>query len=113
MPALLLTAHDCTSHVHMIVGSNPLASARCAKSIEVGAKPKIVAPADADVHYVLAQRIDEGDVEWIKKSFDEQLLGSLGREEVDNFVDAVFVTSGGSCATSMYEIASGRVQIAD
>ena len=113
MSALLLTAHDCSSHVHMIVGSNPLASARCAKSIEVGAKPKVVAPADADVHYVLAQRIDEGGVEWIQKSFDEQLLGSLGREEVDNFVDAVFVTSGGSCATSMYEIASGRLQIAD
>ena len=113
MSALLLTAQNCTSHVHMIVGSNPLASARCAKSIEVGAKPKIVAPAEADVHYVLARRIDEGDAEWIQKSFDEQLLGSLGREEVGNFVDAVFVTSGGNCAASVYEIASGRVQIAD
>ena len=109
----LLTAHDCTSHVHIIVGSNPLASARCAKSLEVGAKPKIVAPADADVHYVLAQRINEGKVEWIQRSFDEQLLGSFGREEVGRFVDAVFVTSGGSCATSMYEIASRQVQIAD
>ncbi|CAF9930912.1 MAG: hypothetical protein HETSPECPRED_007744 [Heterodermia speciosa] len=101
MPALLLAAHDCTSHVHMIVGSNPLASARCAKSIEVGAKPKVVAPADADVHYVLAQRIDEGNVEWIQKSFDEQLLGSLGREEVNQVVDAVFVTSGGNSATNV------------
>ena len=113
MPALLLAAHDCTSHVHMIVGSNPLASARCAKSIEVGAKPKIVAPADADVHYVLAQRIDEGNVEWIQKSFEEQLLGSLGREEVNHVVDAVFVTSGGNSATSTCEIASRRAHNAD
>lgn len=102
MAVPLLTAHDCTGHVHLIVGSNPLASARCAKSIEVGAKPKVLAPADADVHYVLASRIDEGEVEWIRKSFDEHLLWTLGRNEIDNFVDAVFVTSGGKTAASMF-----------
>ena len=99
MPAPLLTAHDCTNHVHLILGSNPLASARCAKSIEVGAKPKVVAPPDADIHYVLAKRIEEGEVEWIQKPFSEELLQILGRDEIDNFVDAVFVTSGGKTAT--------------
>lgn len=98
----LLTAHDCAGHVHLIIGSNPLASTRCAKSIEVGAKPKIVAPAGADVHYVLARRIEEGEVDWLRKEFDDQMLQTLGREEVSHVVDAVFVTSGSKTATSMY-----------
>lgn len=95
MAPALLTAQDCTGHVHIIVGSNPLASARCAKSLEVGAKPKIIAPPDADVHYVLAKRIEIGEVEWIQESFQDAHLTTLGRDEVANVVDAVFVTSGG------------------
>ena len=49
----LLTAIDSTSHVHLIVGSNPLAAARCTKSLEVGAIPIVIAPETADVHYGL------------------------------------------------------------
>ena len=40
----LLTSFDCSGQVHLIVGSNPLARARCAKSLEVGAKVKFIAP---------------------------------------------------------------------
>ena len=98
----LLTALDCEGQVHLIIGSNPLASARCAKSVEVGAKPKIIARADADVHYVLAKRIEQGEVEWIKKDLDDEDLTTFGREEVDGVVDAVFVTSGGKSNLSMY-----------
>ncbi len=104
----LLTALDSTGHVHLIVGSNPLASARCSKSIEVGAKPKVIAPADAEIHYVLAKRIEDGEVEWIKKNFEDADLSTLGREEVNNFVDAVFVTVNGKNAFSMGDLASGR-----
>lgn len=100
MPAPLLTAHDASGHVHLIIGSNPLASARCAKSIEVGAKPKIVAPPDAEIHYALMKRIEEGAVEWVKKGFEDDMLTTLGRDEVDNVVDAVFVTLGGKKASS-------------
>lgn len=100
MPSLL-TALDCEKHIHLIIGSNPLASARCAKSIEVGAKPKIIAPADADVHYVLAKRIEDGEVEWIQDGFKDDHLTTLGRNEVENVVDAVFITSGGKSALSM------------
>ena len=100
MPSLL-TALDCEKNIHLIIGSNPLASARCAKSIEVGAKPKIIAPADADVHYVLAKRIEDGEVEWIQDGFKDDHLTTLGRDEVENVVDAVFVTSGGKSALSM------------
>jgi hypothetical protein len=102
MPAPLLTAIDSVGHVHLIVGSNPLASARCARSIEVGAKPKIVAPANAEVHYVLAKRIEEGEVEWIKEGFEDAHLTTLGRDEVDTVVDAVFVTSNGKSTMSIY-----------
>ena len=100
MPSLL-TALDCERHIHLIIGSNPLASARCAKSIEVGAKPKIIAHADADIHYVIAKRIEDGEAEWIQEGFKDDHLTNLGRDEVDNVVDAVFVTSGGKSALSM------------
>ncbi|QDS68490.1 hypothetical protein FKW77_010857 [Venturia effusa] len=88
----LLTAVDSTNHVHLIIGSNPLAGARCARSLEVGAIPKLIAPEDAIVHYGLTKRIEEGKVEWKKAEFEDGDLTTLGREEVGNVVDAVFVT---------------------
>lgn len=104
----LLTAQDSAGHVHIIVGSNPLASTRCSKSIEVGAKPKVIAPADADIHYVLAKRIEDGEVEWFKKNFEDIDLSTLGRDEVDNVVDAVFVTANGKNALSRRHSPFGR-----
>ncbi|PQE06193.1 uroporphyrin-III C-methyltransferase precorrin-2 dehydrogenase sirohydrochlorin ferrochelatase [Rutstroemia sp. NJR-2017a BBW] len=93
-PISLLTAVDSTSHVHLIVGSNPLAGARCAKSLEVGAKPLLIAPETAELHYTLQKRIDNGEVKWLKKSFEDDDVMRLGREEIGGVVDAVFVTSG-------------------
>ena len=93
-PPALLTALDCDNQVHLIVGSNPLAGARCSKSLGVCAKPILIAPANATLHYGLQKRIDEGQVEWLKKNFDDDDLRRLGRDEVDGFVDAVFVTLG-------------------
>jgi uroporphyrin-III C-methyltransferase len=93
MPALL-TAVDSTNHVHLIIGTNPLASARCSRSIFVGATPKVIAPAVSELHYGLQKRIEAGEVEWIQKPFDIELLTTLGREEVNKVVDAVFVTVG-------------------
>lgn len=101
MAPALLTAVDCTAHVHLIVGSNPLAGARCTRAIEVGATPRLIAPADATIHYGIAKRIDEGQVEWIKRDFRDEDLTTLGREEVDHVVDAVFVTIGGRNPLSM------------
>lgn len=100
MPTPLLTTLDSEGHIHLIIGSNPLASARCAKSIEAGAKPKIIAPADADVHYVLAKRIEDGQAEWIKENFQDNHISCLGRDKVNNVVDAVFVTSAVKNASS-------------
>lgn len=104
MSDLLLTAQDTSGHVHLIIGSNSLASARCAKSLEVGALPKLVAPAEAEIHYTLQKRIEEGNLEWIKKDFEEEDLKRWGRKEVDNVVDAVFVTIGGKNGLSITHI---------
>lgn len=94
MPPLLLTAQDSSGHIHLIIGANSLASARCNKSIEVGAKAKVIARADAEVHYALRKKIDDGCVEWIQKEFEDPDLIRLGRKEIDHVVDAVFVTVG-------------------
>ena len=107
MPAPMLTAQDSAGHVHLIVGSNPLASARCAKSIEFGAKPKIIAPADAEIHYVLMKRIEIGEVQWINRMFQDDDLKTLGRGDVENVVDAVFVTLSGKAPLSKW--ATGRI----
>lgn len=90
----LLTAVDATSHIHLIVGSNSLASARCSRSLEVGAIPIVIAPETAEIHYGLQKRIDAEEVKWLQKSFEERDLMTLGRQDVGGFVDAVFVTSG-------------------
>lgn len=100
MAPALLTAVDSTDHVHLVIGTNPLAGARCSQSLEVGAKVKLIAPADANIHYGLQKRVDDAQVEWLKKDFDGDDVKTLGREEVDGFVDAVFVTLGGKHALS-------------
>ncbi|KAF4625208.1 hypothetical protein G7Y89_g12961 [Cudoniella acicularis] len=90
----LLTSIDSSSHIHLIIGSNTLAAARCAKSIEVGAKPILIAPETADLHYSLQKRIDSGEVNWLKKTYADEDVLHHGREEIGGVVDAVFVTSG-------------------
>merc|ERR1711981_95174 len=92
MPPSLLTSVDSTDHVHLIIGSNPLASARCAKSIEAGARPMLIAPKDSIVHYGLRKRIDDKQISWIERDFQDDDLKTWGRAEVDGYVDAVFVT---------------------
>lgn len=92
MTISLLTAVNSTSHIHLIIGSNPPASTRCAKSLEVGAKPKLIAPETGELHYALQKRIDAGEVEWLRKTFEDSDLLQLGREEIDGVADAVFVT---------------------
>lgn len=93
---LLLTAVNAKSQIYLIVGSNPLAAARCAKCLEVGAIPIVIAPPSDDIHPTLARRIEEKKVNWIEREFQDKDLSGLGRAEVDYVVDAVFVTLGSS-----------------
>ena len=88
----LLTAIDSTSHIHLIVGANSLAAARCAKSLDVGAKPLLIAPETAELHHSLQKRIEANEVRWLAKAFEDDDVLRLGREEIGRVVDAVFVT---------------------
>lgn len=98
----LLTAVDSTLHIHLIIGSNPLASSRVTKSLEVGAKPLIIAPEGSNVHFGLEKRIEDGEVKWVKKEFEEKDLWTFGREELGGWVDAVFVAGGGKSVQSEF-----------
>ncbi|KAI9668726.1 MAG: hypothetical protein M1829_005266 [Trizodia sp. TS-e1964] len=98
----LLAAINCTSHVHLIVGSNSLAAARCTRSLEVGAIVKLVAPTDAEIAFSLQNRIDAVEIQWVKADFGDFHLTQLGREEVDGFVDACFVTLGAEHPSSFH-----------
>ncbi|KAA8645686.1 hypothetical protein EYZ11_005265 [Aspergillus tanneri] len=94
--APLMMAINAEFQVHLIVGTNPLAAARCMKSLEVGARPIIIAPDTTDLQYTLSERIEDGSAQWVRREFQDTDLTSLGREEVDHVVDTVFVTLGGS-----------------
>ncbi|KAF2205113.1 uroporphyrin-III C-methyltransferas-like protein [Delitschia confertaspora ATCC 74209] len=102
MAPALLTAMNSTGHVHLIIGSNPLAGARCTRSLEVGATPIVIAPQDGTVHYSLMKRIEAGEIKWLQRSFQDDDLTSCGRTEVDSVVDAVFVTVGGKLPLSTH-----------
>lgn len=97
----LMTAWNVESQIHLIVGANPLAAARCTKSLDAGAQPIIVAPDTADMHFTLAEHIANGSAKCIRRDFQDGDLTSLGREEVDRVVDTVFVTLGGGHPLSM------------
>ncbi|KIW16045.1 hypothetical protein PV08_06096 [Exophiala spinifera] len=91
IPALL-TAQACVDNVHLVLGSGPLAASRCFKSLEVGARPIIVTSNATDLHFNLRSCIEDGRIGHIEREFQEKDLNTLGREEVDRYVDAVFVT---------------------
>ena len=92
MPALL-TAQDCVGHIHLIIGSGPLAASRCAKSLDVEAHPVLIAPERSELHYPLATSIENGLVSWVKHDFEEADLSTHGRLDVGGWADAVFVAS--------------------
>ncbi|OCT45910.1 Uroporphyrinogen-III C-methyltransferase [Cladophialophora carrionii] len=88
----LLTAQNCVDQIHLVLGSGPLAASRCVKSLEVGARPVVVFPESEDVHFTLAAAVEQGRVQWLQREFQQEDVKRLGREEVDGYVDAVFVT---------------------
>ncbi|KAL4805515.1 tetrapyrrole methylase [Aspergillus unguis] len=92
----LLVSLNPDSQVHLIIGANPLAAARCTKSVQTGAKPVVVSPESESLQYTLAAHIETGSAEWVRREFEDSDLTTLGREEVDHVVDMVFVTLGGS-----------------
>ncbi|KAL4906870.1 hypothetical protein BDW74DRAFT_149834 [Aspergillus multicolor] len=92
----LLASINAESQVHLIVGANPLAAARCTKSVQAGAKPVLVSPESESLQYTLAAHVENGTADWLRRVFKDDDLTTLGREEVDYVVDMVFVTLGGN-----------------
>jgi uroporphyrin-III C-methyltransferase len=50
------------------------------------------------MHYGLLKRIEEQEIQWEKREFQDDDLKTLGREAVDHVADAVFVTQKGELA---------------
>jgi uroporphyrin-III C-methyltransferase len=97
----LLTAQHCAGHVHLIVGANPLAASRAASSLAAGAKPILIAPtwsSPDELHYSLTALIASNQLTHLARALRREDLFTLGREEVDGVVDAVFVTSPAAAA---------------
>ncbi|KAL4821055.1 tetrapyrrole methylase [Aspergillus spinulosporus] len=92
----LLASINAESQVHLIIGANPLAAARCTKSVQAGAKPVVISPDPGSLQYALAAYTENGTVNWVQREFEDADLTTLGREEVDHVVDMVFVTLGGN-----------------
>ncbi|CAM1506358.1 Fc.00g059990.m01.CDS01 [Cosmosporella sp. VM-42] len=90
----ILAALNCRDNVHLVIGTNPLAATRCGQALNAGAHPILIAPEGSELHYSLQKKIDDGEVKWEKKTFEDGDLLRLGREEVGGVVDTVFVTSG-------------------
>lgn len=93
MPPALLTAVDSVNHIHLIVGSDSLATARCNKSLEAEARPIVIAPESTQLHHGLQSHLDSGRITWSRRHFQQSDLTTLGRDEVDRVVDAVFITT--------------------
>lgn len=98
----LLTAQDCSGLTQLVLGSGPLAASRCTKLVEAGGSPIILAGSEAGIHYTLAKLVEEKKVKWTQRDFQDSDLTTLGRDEVDNVVDAVFVTVGSKCPLSTH-----------
>ncbi|EAQ89554.1 hypothetical protein CHGG_06173 [Chaetomium globosum CBS 148.51] len=121
-PRPLLTAQHCVGHVHLIIGSNPLAAARASSSIAAGAKPILISPLPSSIptspeeneeqpqqlqqpqpqhlHYSLTTLITSGALTHIPRAFQPADLFTHGRPEVDHIVDAVFITTPPSPTTT-------------
>ncbi|KAK4199794.1 tetrapyrrole methylase [Triangularia verruculosa] len=92
-PISLLTAQHSTGHTHLIIGSNPLAASRATQSLSSGAKPILISPTTSEeLHYTLTQYITSSQLTHLPRPFETNDLFTLGRDEVDNVVDAVFIT---------------------
>lgn len=103
----LLAAIDSGSHIHLIIGSNPLAAARITKSIDSGATPILISSPENKLPSTLSERIEAGQVQWIQREFQDSDLLTLGREEVECVVDAVFITLDKTYPLSRYQYTMG------
>jgi uroporphyrin-III C-methyltransferase len=93
MSVPLLTSVDCTGHVHLVVGDNGIAAKRVARSLEAGAVCTLLSPTlPEELHFDLQRFIENKKLLHVPRDFEEDDLKTLGRPEVEQVVDMVFVT---------------------
>lgn len=90
----LLASLSCKDEVHLVVGGiSNIAALRVNSILACGALPILVQDTDLDNFPIsLQEHIHEQRVKWIKQNFAKEHLITLGRADVDNIVDKVFVT---------------------
>lgn len=90
----LLASLSCKGETHLVVGGNSnIAALRINLILDSGAKALLVHDAEFESFPLSLQDHIEGKrVLWIRKKYSSELLTTLGRDEVENVVDRVFVT---------------------
>ena len=89
----LLASLKCSDEVHLIIGASNVASLRINSILEAGAKPVLISNQPSEKFPKSIQdNIAKGILKHIGKEYENGDLTSLGRSEVDNIVDRVFVT---------------------
>lgn len=90
----LLASLSCANERHVIVGGlAPVAAIRAKAILAAGAFPILIEQAPSDeLSKTLQGLIEEGKVTHVNEEYTKNHLVSVGREEVDNVVDKVFVT---------------------
>ncbi|PVH16658.1 uroporphyrinogen-III C-methyltransferase [Candidozyma duobushaemuli] len=88
----LLASLNCAGESHVIVGGKaPVAAIRAKAILAAGASPILIEVSD-DLPKTLEGLVEEGKVKHVKEEYSKTLLQQLGRPDVDNVVDRVFVT---------------------
>lgn len=85
--------------------------ARVAKALDAGAVVKLISPGEekeGGLPSTLWKRVQDGQVEWMRREFVADDLTTLGREDVDRVVDRVFVTLPTECAQCKF----GEIRVA-
>ncbi|KAK9331766.1 tetrapyrrole methylase [Lipomyces starkeyi] len=98
MPGLLIS-QNCISQIHLVIGSTALSLTRVSKSLECGATVILIAPKASETTQTLAvweteiqaKEASYPNFRWIQREFKDDDLTILGRDDVDNVVDIVFV----------------------
>lgn len=90
----LLASLSCANERHVIVGGlAPVAAIRAKAILAAGAFPILIEQAPSDeLSKTLQGLIEEGKVTHVNEEYTKNHLVSVGREEVDDVVDKVFVT---------------------
>lgn len=99
--SLLLTSSHCKGETHVIITNGATAlsnvtSLRINTIVESGANPVLIIDGESDINdsefsFSIQDHLKAGNLTKLQQNFDVNVLRQLGRDEVDNYVDRVFI----------------------